>query len=59
LAPAALAFSQEEQAQPVAQDGMPLLIAPQEQTEPAEPEPQVKPFTLEEQAMFARASNLY
>jgi hypothetical protein len=58
-APAALAFSQEEQAQPPAQEGMPLLIAPQEQTAPPEPEAQVKPFTLEEQAMFARASNLY
>jgi hypothetical protein len=58
LAPA-LAFSQEEQAQSPAQEGLPLLIVPQEQTEPAEPEAQVKPFTLEEQAMFARASNLY
>lgn len=58
LAPA-LAFSQEAQAQPPVQEGMPLLIAPQEQTEPAEPDAQVKPFTLEEQAMFARASNLY
>jgi hypothetical protein len=58
LAPA-LAFSQEEQAQPPAQEGLPLLIAPQEQTQAAEPEAQVKPFTLEEQAMFARASNIY
>jgi hypothetical protein len=58
LAPA-LAFSQEEQAQPPAQEGLPLLIAPQEQTQPAEPEAQVKPFTLEEQAMFARVSNIY
>ena len=59
LAPAALAFSQEEQAQPTAQEGLPLLIVPQEQSQPAEPEARVKPFTLEEQAMFARASNLY
>jgi hypothetical protein len=57
LAPA-LAFSQEEQARPPAQEGLPLLIAPQEQTQPAEPEAQVKPFTLEEQAMVARASNI-
>jgi hypothetical protein len=53
----ALSFSQEEQAP--AQEGLPLLIAPQEQTQPAEPDAQAKPFTLEEQAMFARASNLY
>jgi len=54
----ALSFSQEEQAKPPGQQGMPLLIAPQEQTEPAAPEADVRPFTLQEQAMFARASNI-
>jgi len=57
LAPA-LSFSQEEQAQPAREEGQPLLIAPQEQTEPATSETQVRPFTLQEQAMFARASNI-
>jgi hypothetical protein len=59
----ALSFSQEERAPPAAQQGQPLLIAPQvqsepEQTERAAPEAQVKSFTPEEQAMFARASNI-
>ena len=53
----ALSFSQEEQATP-AQEDQPLLIAPQEQTRSAAPEGQLRPFTLEEQAMFARASNI-
>jgi hypothetical protein len=55
----ALSFSQEEQAPPASQEGQPLLIAPQEQTPPAALGAPVRPFTLEEQAMFARASSIY
>jgi hypothetical protein len=45
----ALSFSQEEQARPLSQE---------EQTTPLAQEAPVKPFTLEEQRMFARASDV-
>jgi hypothetical protein len=54
----ALSFTQEEQARPPSLEAQAQPLPQEEQTQPLPQEAQVKPFTLQEQAMFARASNI-
>jgi hypothetical protein len=54
----ALSFAQDEHALPRVQEELAQPLTQEEQAQPLAQETQNKPFTLEEQAMFARASNI-